>query len=94
MPIAAPTPPTGYNYLALSASGLVKTGEGICGMVKISTSTDLILKFWDGVAASGTVIQSNIAVDAKEEHDIPAQFRTGLYVEIISGSGTFTVYFI
>lgn len=94
MPVAFAIPPTGLNYLAQSASGLVKTGKGISVMVKVSSSSSLVLKFWDGVAASGTVIQTNIAVDAKEEHNIPAEFKTGLYVELISGSGAWTVYFI
>lgn len=94
MPVAFPIPPTGFSFLSQSASGLVKTGAGVCGMVKVSSSSSLVLKFWDGVAASGTVIQTNIAVDAKEEHNIPAEFKTGLYVELISGTGAWTVYFI
>lgn len=89
-----PTPPTGLNYKQLSASGLVKTGEGDCHLLLISSSSSLVVKIWDGVAASGTVIVSNMAVAAKEEYDIPAHFATGLYVEVISGTGAFTVFFI
>ena len=89
-----PIPPTGLNYKQLSASGLVKTGEGDLHMVKVSSSSSLTIKLWDNTAASGTVIQATMAVAEKEEHYIPAHFGTGLYVEFVAGSGAVTVFFI
>ena len=87
-------PPTGLNYLQLSADGLVKTGEGSLHMIKVSSSSSLTIKLYDNTAASGTVILDTMAVDAKEEHYLPVRFSTGLYVDFVAGSGAITVLYI
>lgn len=92
--INSPIPPTGLSYLNLAASGLVKTGVGDCALILVTSSSSLTIKLWDGVAASGTVITATMAVDAKEEYDIPAHFSTGLYVEFVAGTGSLTVFYI
>lgn len=89
-----PIPPTGCAFKAQSASGLVKTGEGDCVLVLVSSSSSAVLNIYDNTAASGTKIVDSLAVDAKEEYDIPAHFTTGLYVELASGTGKWTVFFI
>ena len=89
-----PTPPTGLNFLSLSASGLVKTGPGDCVLILITSSSSLNIRLYNNTAASGTVITATMAVDAKEEYDIPAHFTTGLYVEFVSGTGSLTVFYL
>lgn len=85
-------PPTGCKYVNLSASGLVKTGPGVLYMVKCASASSGTVKLWDNTAASGTVIQNTMAIDAKEEHYFPAEFATGLYITI-GGTADITAYF-
>jgi hypothetical protein len=92
MPGALAIPATGYAYKSISASTLIKTGNGTLVMVLITSSTDLTIKIWDNTSAATTVITATMAVDAKEQYDIPAQFDTGLYIEFVSGSGSLTVF--
>jgi hypothetical protein len=87
------TPPTGLKYLSLSADTLVKTGEGTLYMIKVASSSSGSIKVWDNTAGSGTVILDTMAVEAKEEHYIPAQFTTGLYVDV-TGTVNVTVFYI
>lgn len=87
-----PLPPAGYPYKQLSASGQVRSDPGVCVLILCTSSTDLVIKVWDSTAASGDVVVSNMAVYAGEEYDVPAQLKTGLYVEFISGSGAVTVF--
>ena len=89
----APTPPTGHKYVNLSASGLVKTGQGVLFMVKVASSSSGTIKLWDNTAGSGTVIQNTMSVDAKEEHYFSVEFTTGLYITI-GGTADITAYFI
>lgn len=90
--IGVPVPPTDLSFLVLSASGLVKTGKGTCVMVK-GTSGSLTVTMYDNTSAAGTKIIDSLVIDAKEEHDIPASFNTGLYFSI-SGTGKLTVFFL
>lgn len=92
MPAVPPIPPAGYPYKNLSASGQVRDGPGVCVLILCSASTDLVIKVWDSLSAAGDVVVNNMAVYAGEEYDIPAQLKTGLYVEFISGSGAVTVF--
>ena len=89
-----PVPPTGCSFKAQSASGLVYTGPGTLVLLLITSSSSAVLNIYDNTAASGTKIVDSLAVDAKEEYDIPAHFSTGLYVELSSGSGKWTVFYV
>lgn len=93
MPAVPPIPPTGLVAKSMSASGLVKTGEGVCHLILITSSSSLTVKLWDSTSAAGTVIVDTMAVNANEEYDIPAQFTTGLYVTL-GGTGTLTVFYV
>lgn len=88
-----PIPPTGLSYLSLSASGLVKTGEGDCVLLLVTSSASLVLTLYDNTSAASTKIVDGLLVDAKEEFDIPAHFSTGLYVSFDSGTGKVTVFY-
>ena len=89
-----PTPPTGLATKALAASGIAKTGRGDCHLLLVTSSTSLVLNFYDGTDNTGTKFIDSLAVNASEEYDIPAHFETGLYVEFSSGSGKVTVFFV
>jgi hypothetical protein len=84
--------PSAWTAKVLTVSGLVKTGRGTAYMVKVSSSTSGTIKLWDNTSAAGTVIQDTMSVSQKEEHFIPADFSTGLYVTI-AGTATITVYY-
>lgn len=89
-----PTPPTGCSFLAQSASGKVVTGPGVMVLLLVSASSAAVLNIYDNTAASGTKIVDSLTPDAKEEYDIPAAFKTGLYVELVSGTGKWTVFYV
>jgi hypothetical protein len=61
----------GWTALVVSASGLVKTGRGTLFMVKCSSSSSGTVKLWDNTAASGTVIQDTMSIDAKGRALLP-----------------------
>lgn len=63
-------------------------------MVKCTSSSSLVITIYDNTSAASTKIVDSLPVAAKEEHDIPAHFDTGLYVNFDSGSGKVTVFFI
>lgn len=91
--MTAQIPPTGLTFLALTGSGIVKSGPGILHMVKVSSSAGLTIKLWANTAASGTVLLNTMAVLAGEEHYLPAAF-TALYIEFVAGTGAVTAFFI
>ena len=70
------------KYSNISASTLIKTGEGVLrGMYVNSTSTGTI-KLWDNTSAAGTVINNTIT-PAIGYHDLGGVvFSTGLYATI------------
>lgn len=70
------------KYTNLTASALVKTGQGFLkGMYVNSTSAGTI-KFWDNTSATGAVINNTIT-PAIGYHDLGgANFNTGCYATI------------
>lgn len=88
-----PVAPTGLSFKAQSASGVVVTGPGALVLLLISASSSAVLNIYDNTAASGTKIVDTLSPDAKEEYDIPAAFKNGLYVELVSGTGKWTVFY-
>lgn len=89
----APIPPTGCNTKQLSASGLVKTGDGALHFIKVSSSTGGSIKLWDNTSAATTVLLDTMAVAAGDEHYLPFAFTTGLYCTI-TGTASLTVAYI
>lgn len=95
MTATASAPPTGLSYQSMTGSSPVKIGAGVCHYIKVSSSAGLTIKLWDNPSsASGPVILNTMAVNAGEEHYIPAAFVTGLVVEFVAGTGALTVFFI
>lgn len=71
-----------YDYVNLSASGVVKTGSGsIIGFICASSSSGTV-KLFDNTAASGNVVLNTMNMTAATFYPCPARFRTGLYATI------------
>lgn len=85
---------THYIAKSLSADGAVKTGQGFLGKVLVTASSAGIIRLYDNTAASGTVIMDQLAVVAGDEIELPVEFQTGLYFDLVSGSATVTVLYI
>lgn len=84
----------GFNYKALTASGLVKTGAGVIGGFLVTASSSLTLKAWDNTSAATTVIfDTTGTVSANTYIPCPAAFSTGLYVTV-GGTGSVTVLYL
>lgn len=89
-----PIPPTGCSAKLVTADGVVKTGKGTCVLLLCTESTSLVLDIYDGTSTGGTKIVQNLAPYAGEEYDLPFEFTTGLYVEVVSGSGSVTMFYV
>lgn len=83
-----------YKYTNLTASGLVKTGDGgVLGIIINSNSSGTI-KMYDSLTASGTVFNDTISLGATERNIafFGKTFYTGLYVEIGGTANISVVY--
>lgn len=83
-----------YAYKNLSASGLVKTGNGIVKGIIVNSHTGGTVKLWDNTSAATTVICNTITFGASERfvplYDI--EFTVGLYVTI-GGTADITIVY-
>lgn len=72
----------GSNSLNLSASQQLKAGAGLlCGVFVAAASNTPTIKFWDSLAASGTVLIGTFTPSVGW-NPMPFAFRTGLYMTI------------
>jgi hypothetical protein len=83
-----------YRTTSLSADGLVKTGKGWLGAVIVTASASGVIRLYDNTAASGTVIFDQFPVFPGDSIDIPMEFQTGLYFDLVSGTATVSILFI
>lgn len=83
-----------YRATSLSADGVVKTGKGFLGGLLVTSSASGVIRLYDNTAASGTVIVDQFAVNAGDSIDLPIQFNTGLFFDLVSGSATVTILYI
>lgn len=84
----------GNKYVNLSASALVKTGQGVVTGIVVGSHTGGTIKLWDNTSAATTVLVNTMTLGAAERF-VPlydAQFRTGLYVTI-GGTADITVIY-
>lgn len=87
------------QYLLQAASGLVKKATGLCVLQGIlcATSATAIVQVWDtsGTDATQGAVQvtGSITLSAGQSYPIPAKINLGIYVKLISGTGTWTVFF-
>ena len=84
------------NIGPMSASGIVKTGQGRFSGFIVTASTTGVIRFWANVSATGSKILDSMNVSAGQVINIPGgctPFATGLYLEIVSGTATVTPFF-
>lgn len=78
--------------LNLTASALVKTGDGVLAGMYVNSTSSGTIKFWNNTSATGTVINNTIT-PAVGYHDLGnANFETGLYATI-GGTLDVTLYY-
>ncbi len=83
-----------YKYRNLSASALVKTGEGQVVGIVVNSHTSGTIKLWDNTSAATTVLNNTMTL-AVGERWIPffrETFTTGLFVTI-AGTADITVVY-
>lgn len=92
--------PSQYKYLTDTiGSTLVKKAGGFSGLQGIlcATSSSLLVQVWDTTGTDTTAgaiqVTGSITLTAGQSYPIPAKINLGLYVKVISGTGTFTVFF-
>lgn len=72
----------GSSYINLSASALVKTGEGtLCGIF-VASSTSGTIKLWNSLTAAAPVLVNTFSAVAGTWYPLPFKFSTGLYVTL------------
>jgi len=84
----------GNKFLNLTASGLVKTGQGVVKGIVIGSHSSGTIKLWNNTAASGAVLVNTMTLGAAERNiDLyDTSFSTGLYVTI-GGTADITVVY-
>jgi len=82
-----------YAYANKTASALIKTGQGVLkGIFVASASSTPTIKLWDNTSAATTVLVNTFTPVASTYYEIPATFKTGLYITI-SGTVDCTLFY-
>ncbi len=82
------------SYANLTASALVKTGQGTAVGIVVNSHTGGTIKLWDAVTAAVPILFNTMTLDTTERY-IPlydANFTTGLYVTI-GGAADITIIY-
>lgn len=87
------TPVVGGDYKNLSASGLVKTGDGHLLGIAVASSSGATIKVWDNTSAATTVLVNTMEVVGGGWYPMPFHFKTGCYLTI-TGTADMTVSFV
>lgn len=72
----------GLRYVNLTASALVKTGEGTVVGIFVASSSGGTVKLWDALSAATPVLVNTFSVLGGTWYPVPFHFATGLYVTI------------
>ena len=87
------------QWKIVTASVLVKKAAGLCtltGLLCASSST-MIISIWDSATdnndANATKVVDQITMVAGNPYPIPAKLNKGLYIQVVSGSGSITVFY-
>lgn len=83
-----------YPSISVSADTKVKDGQGFLGPILVTASSSGVIRLYDNTAASGTVIIDQLAVSAGDTIDLPVEFKTGLFFDLVSGTATVTILYI
>lgn len=87
------------QYLTQSASGLIKKATGLCTITGIlcAVSNPAVIQVWDtptdNTNALAKQVTGQLTMTAGQPYPIPAKINYGLYIQLVSGTGTWTVYF-
>lgn len=83
-----------YAYKQISASTLIKTGDGILGGLFVSAaSATPTITIYDNTVESGTQIVSVFTPTAPANYAFPVGFATGCYIAI-SGTVSLTAMYV
>lgn len=77
-----------------SASGQVLPGRGQLLGVFCGSSTSAVIKIWDNPAATGTVVVEALGMISGTFYPIPATCANGCYITLVSGTGSWTAFYI
>jgi hypothetical protein len=83
-----------YKPISVSADTAVKSESGAVFRIIVTASAVGVIRLYDNTAASGTVILDAMPVYAGDIIDIPAQFTTGLFFDLVSGTATVTILYL
>lgn len=75
----------------LTASGLVRTGSGLLSGLLVASGTPVI-KLYDGVDNTGTVLVNSMQTTAATPYPVPAVVNVGIYAEL-TGAGDVTFFY-
>lgn len=85
---------THYRTKSVSADTAIATGNGYLGGITVTASSAGVIRLYDNTAASGTVIVDQIAVFPGDSFEWRAEFQTGLFFDLVSGTATVTIFYI
>lgn len=83
-----------YRATSVSADTSVKVGLGFLAGLVVTASASGVIRLYDNTAASGTVILDQIAVYPGDSIELPVEFKTGLFFDLVSGTATVTILYI
>lgn len=89
--MASPMIDAALTPLRMTASGLVKAGNGLARRVICAASTSGTLTIYDNTAASGTIILNAFPLSAGQSYQLDALFQNGCYVAL---GGTADITFL
>lgn len=87
------------QYKVVTANTLVKKSTGLCTVTGLlcSSSTSMVVQIWDTATdetnASAVKVVDSLTLVAGTPYPIPAKLNNGLYIKLISGTGSLTVFF-
>ena len=85
---------SGQSSGSLSASTLIKTGQGVAIYLYPTASSTGVVAIFDSLTATGTNLTGSISLVAGTKIDLNLGFGTGLFVQLVSGSATFYVNYV
>ncbi|MDE2097922.1 MAG: hypothetical protein KGL39_11785 [Patescibacteria group bacterium] len=82
-----------YQYLQMTASGLVKNGAGCAGGIFVSSASGTpTITVYDSNTGSGNKIVDTFTPVAATPYPMPAVFTQGMYI-VIGGTVSLTAYY-
>ena len=71
----------GDSYVNLSASTLIKTGDGFVYGIFVASGSSPTMKLWDNTSAAGNILVNTTALNIGW-NPCPFRFTTGLYFTV------------